>query len=57
MPRLELPNYKLLSVSKQVREEVLEAGWTGTYKHFVSTHKFYSALDTNTVSPVPEWFG
>jgi hypothetical protein len=40
--RSDLPNYKLLSLNKQTREETLRAGWQGSWKHFTSSHQVIS---------------
>jgi hypothetical protein len=49
--RPHAPNYKILALNKRIRQEALEAGWNGTWKHFVSPFYLINAL-SDGLSPL-----
>lgn len=53
--RPDLPNYRILAVSKQVRREALEAGWMGTYKHFLAARHLFAALGADVKPTEFNW--
>lgn len=49
------PNFNILVVNKQVRDEALKAAWQGTWKRLVSTHSLQDILITSAVPGWSDW--
>jgi hypothetical protein len=49
------PNYKILGVNKQIRMEALQAGWKGTWKHFVYPVDLQNVVDAPNAPFNCEW--
>jgi hypothetical protein len=53
--RADAPNYAIMCLDKQTRDEVLQAGWAGTWKHFTGLLDLSDVLGTSNPPSDYDW--